>query len=545
MASLSGTLATMGPGIPYAIAAKFAHPDRSGDRARRRRRVPDERHERADHDRGKYYERWADQRLIVLVLHNNDLNQVTWEQRAMEGDPKFVGSQQLPDFPYARYAELVGLEGIRVDAPDEIGAAWDAAFAADRPVVLEAITDPEVPPLPPHITLEQAQNFMKAVIGGDPDAKRMIGQSFVQKLAELLPGRRDGGRSRDRASTSRRTRSRPTSRSPTARSTGTRPRSSSSRRTQDDETGSWLHVHRPRCGRADPRAGLGRDPRDRPARRAGRLGGDEPCPSEHRPLGARLDGALGGRHRALGPESASVRAAARCRARRRARRGSDLRKRRLHLVLARAADEPARRLGRRRHPAREDEARPRTRRRPGNGSTPSATRSGRTPSCSSTPTAPSVAKRRSRGPSRYATEWAVTWFEEPVSSEDVDGPSACFATPCPAGLEIAAGEYGDTLPVVQAARARRRLSAGGRDALRRLHGAAARWPVSPTPSSSISPATARRSSRRTASPPSAAFATWSISTITCVSSRCSSTACSSPRTVRSGPTGRAPGTASS
>ena len=137
----------------------------------------------------KYRERWSDPRLIVLVLHNDDLNQVTWEQRVMEGDPKYVGSQQLPDFPYARYAELLGLKGIRVDAPDQLGAAWDEALAADRPVVLEVLTDPEVPPLPPHITLEQARNFMRSVIAGDPDAKRMIRQSFTQKLAEFMPGR--------------------------------------------------------------------------------------------------------------------------------------------------------------------------------------------------------------------------------------------------------------------------------------------------------------------------------------------------------------------
>jgi pyruvate dehydrogenase (quinone) len=188
MASLSGTLATMGPGVPYAIAAKFAHPDRPavalvGDGAFQMNGMNEM------ITIGKYYERWSDPRLIVLVLHNDDLNQVTWEQRAMEGDPKYLGSQQLPDFPYARYAELIGLKGIRVDAPDRLGAAWDEAFAADRPVVLEVLTDPEVPPLPPHITLEQAHNFMRSVIAGDPDAKRMIKQSFTQKLAEFMPGR--------------------------------------------------------------------------------------------------------------------------------------------------------------------------------------------------------------------------------------------------------------------------------------------------------------------------------------------------------------------
>jgi pyruvate dehydrogenase (quinone) len=137
----------------------------------------------------KYRERWPDQRLIVLVLNNHDLNQVTWEQRAMSGDPKFEGSQNLPDFPYARYAELLGLKGIRVDEPAQVGPAWDAALASDRPVVLEAVTDPEVPPLPPHITLEQAKALSSALAAGDPHSGRIVRQSFKQKLEEFLPGR--------------------------------------------------------------------------------------------------------------------------------------------------------------------------------------------------------------------------------------------------------------------------------------------------------------------------------------------------------------------
>jgi pyruvate dehydrogenase (quinone) len=188
MASLSGTLATMGPGVPYAIAAKFAHPERPvialvGDGAMQM------------NGNGelvtiaKYWQRWSDPRLIVLVLHNNDLNQVTWEQRAMEGDPKYEASQQLPDFPYARYAELVGLTGIRVDDPDEVAGAWEQAFAADRPVVLEAMTDPEVPPLPPHITLEQAKALTSALAHGDPSRGAIVKQAAKGKLAELLPGR--------------------------------------------------------------------------------------------------------------------------------------------------------------------------------------------------------------------------------------------------------------------------------------------------------------------------------------------------------------------
>jgi pyruvate dehydrogenase (quinone) len=187
MGSLSGTLATMGPGMPYAIAAKFAYPERPvialvGDGAFQMNGMNEL------ITVAKYWERWSDPRLVVLVLHNNDLNQVTWEQRAMEGDPKYEASQVLPDFPYARYAELLGFKGIRVDSPDAVGAAWDEALAADRPVLVEAITDPEVPPLPPHITLEEARNFMRA-LRHDPDRGAAIKESFRQKVEELIPGR--------------------------------------------------------------------------------------------------------------------------------------------------------------------------------------------------------------------------------------------------------------------------------------------------------------------------------------------------------------------
>jgi pyruvate dehydrogenase (quinone) len=187
MGSLSGTLATMGPGVPYAIAAKFAHPQRPvfalvGDGAFQMNGMNELL------TVAKYWERWGDPRFVVLVLHNDDLNQVTWEQRAMEGDPKYEASQVLPDFPYARYAELLGFLGIRVDDPDEVGPAWDEALSADRPVVYEALTDPEVPPLPPHITLKQAKAFMSSV-PSDPDRGAVVKQSFRQKLEELLPGR--------------------------------------------------------------------------------------------------------------------------------------------------------------------------------------------------------------------------------------------------------------------------------------------------------------------------------------------------------------------
>jgi pyruvate dehydrogenase (quinone) len=188
MASLSGTLATMGPGVPYAIAAKFAHPDRVaialvGDGAMQMNGINEL------ITVAKYWQRWSDPRLIVLVLNNRDLNQVTWEQRALEGDPKFEASQDIPDFPYARYAELVGLKGVRVESPEEIATAWDEVLAADRPAVLEAVTDPEVPPLPPHISFEQARHFVLSVARGDSGRRAMIEQSLKAKLKEYLPGR--------------------------------------------------------------------------------------------------------------------------------------------------------------------------------------------------------------------------------------------------------------------------------------------------------------------------------------------------------------------
>lgn len=188
MASLSGGLATMGPGVPYAIAAKFAFPERVvialvGDGAMQMNGNA-ELITIAD-----YWRQWPDPRLIIMVLNNGDLNQVTWEQRAMAGDPKYQPSQHVPDFPYAGYAEMVGLNGIRVSEPDKIGAAWDQALKADRPVVLEAITDPEVPPLPPHITFKQARAFMSSIIHGDADSGSMIKASARELVDAFMPGR--------------------------------------------------------------------------------------------------------------------------------------------------------------------------------------------------------------------------------------------------------------------------------------------------------------------------------------------------------------------
>jgi pyruvate dehydrogenase (quinone) len=186
MASLSGNLATMGPAVPYAIAAKFAHPDRPvvamvGDGAMQMNGI-----------NGlvtieKYWKEWKDPRLVILVVYNHDLNQVTWEQRVLSGDPKFEGSQSLPDFPFARYAELLGLKGVTIAAKEDIVPALEAAMAADRPVVVEAHTDPDVPPLPPHITFEQAKRYASALFKGDPDEWDIIRRSAQEMIDSYLP----------------------------------------------------------------------------------------------------------------------------------------------------------------------------------------------------------------------------------------------------------------------------------------------------------------------------------------------------------------------
>jgi pyruvate dehydrogenase (quinone) len=190
MASLSGGLASMGAAVPYAIAAKFAHPNRPviamvGDGAMQMNNMAEL------ITVSKYWRQWADHRWIVCVFENGDLNQVTWEQRVMEGDPKFDASQQIPEVPYHQFAEMIGLKGIYVDQPDALGAAWDEALAADRPVVLNVKTDPEVPPLPPHITLDQAKKFTSALAKGDPDEGNVIVGAARQLVGALLPGDKD------------------------------------------------------------------------------------------------------------------------------------------------------------------------------------------------------------------------------------------------------------------------------------------------------------------------------------------------------------------
>ena len=189
MGSLSGNLATMGPAMPYAVAAKFAYPDRPvfalvGDGAMQMNG------NNVLVTVSKYWKEWKDPRFVVLVLNNRDLNMVTWELRAQSGEPKFEGSQEIPDFPYAAYAESLGLMGLRVDRPEEVGRTWDVALRADRPVLVEAVVDPEFPMMPPHITLKEAKAYAKSVLKGDPEAKHMIGETLKTAVASVF--KKDG-----------------------------------------------------------------------------------------------------------------------------------------------------------------------------------------------------------------------------------------------------------------------------------------------------------------------------------------------------------------
>jgi pyruvate dehydrogenase (quinone) len=184
LASLSGGLASMGAAVPYAIGAKLAHPDRPvialiGDGAMQMNNMAEL------ITAAKYMDRWADKRLVTCVFNNQDLNEVTWEQRVMNGNPRFDASQDIPDVRYSQFAELIGLKGIYVDDPNDLGAAWDDALSADRPVVLEVKTDPEIAPLPPHISFKEAKQFMFSM-AKDEDAGHVIADTARQVINKVL-----------------------------------------------------------------------------------------------------------------------------------------------------------------------------------------------------------------------------------------------------------------------------------------------------------------------------------------------------------------------
>jgi pyruvate dehydrogenase (quinone) len=177
--AVSGTLATMGPAIPYATAAKFAFPNRPvfafvGDGAMQMLGL------NALVTASKYWKRWADPRFIVAVLNNRDLNMVSWELRALGGSPKIPQTQDVPDFDYAAYARLLGFTGLTVSRTDDVVPVWQEALAARQPVVIDVQADPNVIALPPHTTLEQSKNFFEALAKGDPDRRAILRQVYHQ-----------------------------------------------------------------------------------------------------------------------------------------------------------------------------------------------------------------------------------------------------------------------------------------------------------------------------------------------------------------------------
>ncbi|MBA3477275.1 MAG: thiamine pyrophosphate-requiring protein [Lautropia sp.] len=189
MGSLSGGLATMGPALPYAIAAKYAYPDRHviaivGDGAMQMIGI-----NALITIAGIWRRQWGNPKLTIMVLNNGDLNMVTWEQRVLAGDPKFEDSQDLPLFPYAEYARMLGLGGIRVTDPAQVGAAWDEALAADRPTLLEMVTDPDVPPLPPNFSGKQARSYLASLARGDADARGTAIATAKEWWSGLFPSR--------------------------------------------------------------------------------------------------------------------------------------------------------------------------------------------------------------------------------------------------------------------------------------------------------------------------------------------------------------------
>ena len=180
-AHVSGYLASMGCALPYGISAKLDAPDRPvvalvGDGAMQMNGLLEL------ITVSQRWRDWDDPRFVVLVLHNGDLNEVSWEQREMEGEPRFAESQRVPSFPYAAYAELLGLVGVRVTESAHVSEAWRTAFAADRPVLIEAVVDRSVPLLPPNLDDEKAETVNAALAqesGGRAAGERVCRQRVL------------------------------------------------------------------------------------------------------------------------------------------------------------------------------------------------------------------------------------------------------------------------------------------------------------------------------------------------------------------------------
>jgi pyruvate dehydrogenase (quinone) len=191
LGDLSGRLATMLAAMPYAVAAKFAYSDRTvvctiGDGAFQMLGMNELITIK------KYQSRWKNRRFIIVVMHNDDLSQVSWEMRTEDGNPVWRTAQDVESVDYAGWAELLGFSGVRVKSDDEIEGALDTAFATDGVTLVDAYVTRNAPPLPPHITKEFAKLTGEAFLKGDPfaiDAIRDSAQALVAEGVERVKGK--------------------------------------------------------------------------------------------------------------------------------------------------------------------------------------------------------------------------------------------------------------------------------------------------------------------------------------------------------------------
>ena len=185
MGDLSGRLATMLAAMPYAVAAKFAYPDRPvvctiGDGAFQMLGMNELITIK------KYQDTWENKQFIILVLHNDDLTQVSWEMRTEDGNPRWPGSQAVETMNYAAYAEVLGFKGLKVTDPNDVASAWDEAFAHQGVTLLDFHTDKNTPPLPPHISREYALHTAEALLKWDPDEWGVVKDSARSLAVEEL-----------------------------------------------------------------------------------------------------------------------------------------------------------------------------------------------------------------------------------------------------------------------------------------------------------------------------------------------------------------------
>jgi thiamine pyrophosphate-dependent acetolactate synthase large subunit-like protein len=175
--SCSGNLATMAPGLPYAVGAQAAYPGRQvvafvGDGGFTM--LMGEIATAVKHDLP----------IKVVIIKNNTLGQIKWEQMIFLGNPEYEVALHPIDF--VKFAEACGAVGVRCEKPDEVRPALEMAFASKKPAVIEAVVDPFEPPFPAQATPKQALHFAESLVRGEPDSGKIIESVFKDKIKELV-----------------------------------------------------------------------------------------------------------------------------------------------------------------------------------------------------------------------------------------------------------------------------------------------------------------------------------------------------------------------